>query len=313
MTADEFIREWTDSSATVGAHTSGSTGAPKEIRLLKADMRASAMRTNAFFRLGQGSVYLCPLSPDYIAAKMMIVRALENNGQIIMARPSNEIVIPDGITVDLLAIVPSQTDSLLRSPESAARIRNIIIGGAELSEERRRGLVGCGYNAYETYGMTETCSHVALRKIGSEYFRALPGIEFSCDRRGCLTIHIDNFSTEYFTTNDMVELCDSKAFRWLGRYDNVINTGGIKIYAEQLEKEIAAIIGNTFPFYITSQPSEKWGYEIVMVAETSEESVAAVCRSIALAMPHTHVPKRYIAVSALPRTASGKIRRILPS
>ena len=309
MTTDEFISQWLDSRDFIEAHTSGSTGAPKAVRLAKADMRASARATNGFFGLTEGSLFVSPLSPDYIAGKMMIVRALEAGGEIVMLPPSNHFEMPEA-DVALLAIVPSQVPWLLERGDSA-RVRNIIIGGAKLDDSMRRALVDAGFNAYETYGMTETCSHVALRHVSGEVFSAMPGVTFSTDARGCLEIDIPNMSVKRVVTNDIVELHSEKEFRWLGRFDNVINSGGIKIFPEELEERIARLVPREVcgEFYIVGRRHDVWGECVCMVFVGDGSTADDIARRLSAGLPHTHVPKVYERVDALPRTSNGKIIR----
>lgn len=269
--AEAFIDEWRNPLPYVVAHTSGSTGAPKEIRLLKADMRASARATIAFFGLTPQSVIYLPLSPDYIAGKMQIVRALEAGCGLIVEKPSNNpklTALANGTAISLLPIVPSQTEAILSSPYRQ-RIEAMIIGGAPLTPEAEKRVIDSGIRAYATYGMTETCSHVALRRLGDDEFTALPGFTFSLDPRGCLVINSRTLSFGTLVTNDMVSLSSSQRFRWLGRHDNVINSGGVKIFPEEIEKLIAPLFPSGARFYVTSRPSAKWGEEAVIVTDAT--------------------------------------------
>ena len=302
---EEFMREWQSDSPYIVAHTSGSTGAPKEIRLLKEDMRASARATNQRFAIDHNSVLACPLSVDYIAGKMMHVRAAEADCRIIQLPVSNRLEID--CEIDLLAIVPSQVESLLAIENASDKIKNVIIGGAPLSDDLAARLCRAGINAYATYGMTETCSHVALAKITGEEsrFQAMPGITFHTDGRGCLVIDAPQFSFKQLVTNDMVQLINSTEFIWLGRYDNVINSGGIKIFPETLEKEIARWLDR--PFYITSEKDSKWGEVPVIVFEgeqSEEKEIIALLRSH---LDHRRCPTRAHAIEKIPHTPNGKI------
>lgn len=301
MTIDDFLDLWHDDTPFVESHTSGSTGTPKLIRLPKADMRVSAEATNAFFDLGAGSVYVCPLAADYIAARMMAVRADIAGGQLAMLKPSNTFQYNDN--GDLLAIVPSQVPHLLNAyPHS--QFRNIIIGGASLSPELRNNLINKGFNAYESYGMTETCSHVALRHVNNDYFSAMPNITFATDARGCLVINAPRYSFKSLISNDIVHLVDNHHFVWLGRADNVINSGGIKIHPEQLEAELHDII--TVPFYIESIPDAKWGAVPGLVIEGRYiPDLNAIRRRVGA----RRAPRTYRNVPALPRTSNGKLKR----
>ena len=308
--AEDFINEWTNPLPYVIAHTSGSTGTPKEIRLLKSDMRASARATIDFFGLSSKSTLYLPLSPDYIAGKMQIVRALEASCDLIVENPSSRPALQpltDGTEIDLLPIVPSQCEAILSSPYRR-QIKNIIIGGAPLQPDAETDIIGAGLTAYATYGMTETCSHVALRRLGEEQFSALPGFSFTLDDRGCLTIGSRTLSFGTLVTTDMVSLTSDHSFRWLGRYDNVINSGGIKIFPEEIEKLIAPLFPPESLFYVTSRPSEKWGEEAVIVSD-SPSLPSDILDRIKLLAGHRKAPKAIIFEPEIKLTQSRKIIR----
>ncbi len=306
--AAAFIEEWNNGTPHITAHTSGSTGEPKPIRLLKSDMRASARATIRFFGITPDSTLCLPLSPDYIAGKMQIVRSLEANCSLLVLPPSNSpLATLSDISVDLLPIVPSQIPGLLKSVRRN-RIKNVIVGGAPISPEAEAALREAYPDSYATYGMTETCSHVALRRLGDEHFKALPGFEFSTDSRGCLVIQSSTLSFGTLTTNDIVDLSDAKAFRWLGRFDNVINSGGLKIFPEEIERAIAPLFPTGSLFYVTSRPSPQWGEEAVIVTDACDLPDDILQRMRTL-LPARKVPKDVIYVDEIPLTASKKIIR----
>ena len=308
----DFIDEWNNGKDYVTAHTSGSTGTPKEIRLLKSDMMSSACATNRRFGITRDSRLLCPLSSGYIAGKMMMVRAIAADCELITEHPSNEPLEHDYGIIDLMAVVPSQCAALLCNENALSSLKNLIIGGAPLSADIENELVKMPWRSYATYGMTETCSHVALRELGTSVYEAMPGVVFSQDKRGCLVIESEVFSFKRLVTNDVVELVDSKAFRWLGRHDNVINSGGVKFHPEQLEKMLESKF--SLPFCFMGIPHEKWGQAVAMVIEASAYSdiesirreAAAVCRAF---LPRYAFPMQINIVDALPRTSNGKIQR----
>lgn len=309
--AENFIREWNGPHPYVIARTSGSTGTPKEIRLLKSDMRASARATIEFFGLDSSSRLHLPLSPDYIAGKMQIVRALEAGAVLSVEPPSNRplgaSVMKGNGRISLLPVVPSQVPGLLESG-MAARIDNLIIGGAPLSETDEQRIIDSGIRAFATYGMTETCSHVALRQLGSEYFTALPGFSFATDSRGCLAIASSTLSFGKLITNDIVDLISPTSFRWIGRFDNVINSGGLKISPEEIEKKIAPLIPAGATFYLTSRRSKRWGEELVMVTDMPGPYSELKDR-IENATGHLRAPKTVIFDPDIQRTDSKKIIR----
>lgn len=305
--AESFLREWERDTDFIVAHTSGSTGKPKEVCLPKADMRLSARNTNMRFGIDGTSLLVCPLSVGYIAGKMMVVRALEAGCSLMFEEPSNEPLKHDYGTVALLPVVPSQCASLISNPCSAG-VRNVIVGGAPLSADMETRMSECRFDAYATYGMTETCSHVAVRQLGHGTFTAMPGIRFETDSRDCLRILAPDYSFGELQTNDIVRLVSPVEFVWVGRYDNVINSGGVKIFPEEVEKLLAPVMET--PFYVKGVADGKWGETVAMVAERdgkkTEAELMAVCRRV---LPPYWVPKKIFFVDHLPLTANGKLDR----
>lgn len=312
MTVQEFVSEWNNGIDVVIAHTSGSTGSPKEIRLLKRDMLASAKVTNDFFGITEKSRMLLCLSPSYIAGKMMIVRSIVSGAELVFEKPSNDVLADyEGEPFDLVALVPSQVIALLEHPERLKHIRTMLIGGSALPYDLEKRLVDAGVEAYASYGMTETCSHIALRKVGAgTSFTAVGPVLFYVDERGCLCADVPHLSIGRVVTNDVVELLSPTEFRWVGRFDNVINTGGIKVFPEDIE----ACLNNLTEarFYITSQLSEKWGEEIVLVLERDsigkEEEQMLFDKMRGVLLPY-QVPKKIICLPKFEETATGKVKR----
>lgn len=311
MTLNEFRAEWSAPGDHITAHTSGSTGKPKEIFLFKSDMIVSARATNTFFDLDNSSVFICPLSPDYIAGKMMAVRAWQAGTDPVFVTPSNTPELYGHAS--LLAVVPSQMPHVLAlTGKGILTVENLLIGGAALSEQLKADILRAGINAFESYGMTETCSHVALRRVGDTTFHAMPGIRFEVDNRNCLCISHDGMSFGRLQTNDIVDLLSPDQFVWRGRFDNVINTGGIKVFPEELEAEISRFVSPPFPFYISSVPSEKWGNEIAVVAACSQGQLNKLKENLSQVMDHRRLPKHFFCVDALPQASNGKVKRIAP-
>lgn len=300
-----FLLEWNNSEPYISAHTSGSTGEPKEIRLLKSDMISSARATNEFFKIDGNSVLALPLSFDYIAGKMMAVRSLIAGCRLIEMPVSNNIELSESPT--LISIVPSQITSLL---SNKIKPENVLVGGAPLTPEQESAIIKSGINAWLGYGMTETCSHVAIRRVGHDgIFHAMPGISFSTDTRGCLVIHSERFSWKSLITNDVVELITPESFRWVGRYDNVVNSGGIKIHPEKLEAEYRKVAPSLPPFFLTGEPHNTLGESLLMVIEGDMDNTEII-DMLSKAIPDRKLlPKRIVRVDALPRTANGKLNR----
>lgn len=308
MTFDEFRSQWFDGDDSVTAHTSGSTGAPKTIRLKKSDMKTSALATCRRFNIHSGSVLAIPLSADYIAGKMMAVRSFVSGARLEELHPSRRPLDGyAGADIDLLAIVPSQIEGVLTASTSAT-IHNIIIGGAPISDGQESALIAAGVNAFATYGMTETCSHVALRRVGEQFYESMPGITFDTDSGGCLVINVPEMTVGQVVTRDEVELLSPEKFRWLGRADNAINSGGVKLHPELIEKELTPIMADR-QFYITSRQSDTWGEEVVMIVLDDLPVSTELRQSIADVLPKYSQPKDYINDPYPQHTSSGKLRR----
>lgn len=304
---EQFKREWENGKDYIVSHTSGSTGAPKEIHLPKADMLSSARATNKFFGIDAGSVLALPLSMDYIAGKMMAVRAFAAGCRLEILPVSNSVKVAG--RMDLLSVVPTQLESLLADSGSRENVRNLLIGGAPMTADMEREVVRSGISAWLGFGMTETCSHIALRRVGGDgVFGAMPDVEFSVDEDSCLQIKSPRFSWQELTTRDVVELVDPTHFRWLGRADNVVNSGGIKLHPEEIESRLVLALPSIPSFYLRGEPDDALGSKLVMVAENPPENLLDELRQV---IPdHKILPKRIIAVERLPRTANGKIKRI---
>lgn len=313
MTWPEFQAEWTGPETDIVCHTSGSTGAPKEIRLPKEQVSASARRTLQFFNLDSHSHFHSCLAPDYIGGKMMMVRALECGGTFTWERPSNTPLSGYmGDRIDLMCVVPSQMHHILRNIDTLPETGAILIGGSPIPDDLRLRIARSPLRCWETYGMTETASHVAIRRVSEpqQPFEPLPSIKLLQNDSDCLEIEIPGWRR--FITNDVVKMDSEGRFSILGRADNVIITGGLKVHPEQVETTLRPHL--TFDFMITSEPDDKWGERVVMLADRSEsplcatpddESVIAICKSVL--MPF-QVPKA-IKEGIVPRTANGKLAR----
>ena len=318
-----FLEEWFDDRSYVLGHTSGSTGAPKEIQLSKADMRASARTTNAFFAIDRESVLLLCLSVSYIAGKMMVVRALEAGAELLTVKVSSH---PLRITgqeeyvdrrIDLAAMVPMQVEESMKSESEKQRfgyIRHLIIGGAPVSVALEERLKKIPTQCYATYGMTETVSHIALKKLNSDpaYF-GLGEVGFEQDERGCLIINAPHLQARRFVTNDMVRLHGNKRFEWLGRFDYVINSGGIKLFPELIEQKLVRSIPGRF--FITSRPDEVLGESVLLALEGAHwdfVSLQLLLQKIRPLLGRFELPKAFVVSPFFRETTSGKVVRTLP-
>ena len=312
MTYADLRKQWEDDSPCIDAYTSGSTGTPKKFSLPKERMRRAAQRTISYFGINAGSrLYSC-ISPQFIGGKMMLIRALVAECEFEYEQPSNRPQIGDhSRPYDLVSVVPSQMHYILQSPQILVRARNFLIGGSAIPPQLRKAIADAGIAAYESYGMTETASHIALRRIGADDkpFSALPGIFLSADERDCLVIDMGIDGT--VVTNDIVEFADEAKdkFYILGRVDDVIVTGGLKVHPARVEKLLSPLFPN-MEICITSRPDALWGNRVVLLIETeSINDMDTLMSKMRKMLPPHCVPKEIHAVKSLPRTASGKVIR----
>ena len=321
MTVRDFLEEWNGESPYIRVHTSGSTGQPKELRVERSRMLASARMTCDYLSLRRGDVALLCLPLEFIAGKMMVVRSLERGMQLLEVTPSAHPLARDMGHIDFAAMVPSQVYETLREPAEKARlaeIGNIIIGGGILPAGVEQELRSFPNAIYCTYGMTETLSHIAMRRVSGEHaadiYTPMDGVTLSLtdcedDRHtvGRLVIDAPHLCSATLVTNDIVQMA-GRGFRVIGRTDNVICSGGIKLHIEQLEEQLRPHM--PCPFCITGQPHPKLGEAAVLMAESEPplaghltEVIRSVCRRH---LPRYAVPRTVIAVPRLPLTANGK-------
>jgi len=302
-----FLQKWFDDSDEVIAHTSGSTSKPKAIKLTKTAMRNSARMTNAFFGLDASKTALLCLPVSYIAGKMMLVRAITGGFNIVTVEPQANPFENLDINIDFAAITPYQLNHSAETLKSS-KIKNIIVGGGHVSSKLEILAAGIPASMYETYGMTETASHIALRCFNgenkSDYFTALKGVNISQDERGCLVIDAPHLSRIPLITNDIVEIRNERTFRWLGRSDSVINSGGIKLFPEQIEKKLETIIASNF--FVSSLPDETLGEKLILVIE-SKAPVENLRRTLQTVLGKYEIPKEIFYIDQFQYSISNKI------
>ena len=308
MTYPDFLIEWRNATDFIVCQTSGSTGTPKSIRLPKQLMEESARRTVDFFNLSSKSHLHSCISPEFIGGKMMAVRSELSGARLAWETPSNRPLRDrENEPIDLLAVVPSQMIDLIERLDSLPQINAIIIGGAPIQTALRRRIEESGLNAWETYGMTETASHIALRRVKAEPepFSTLPGIEISTNSGGRLIIGLGKWGT--FHTNDIADIGQDGRFSILGRADNVIITGGKKVHPEQVEALLESVLDTEV--LVSGMPDDKWGEKVVLtVGESisiSPDEIMNICRR---ELSKEYVPKE-IRIASIPRTANGKKKR----
>lgn len=307
MTYETFAAEW-DSHEEISCHTSGSTGKPKTITIPKTEMLKSARRTADFFRLDDKSLLYSCISPDYIGGKMMFVRQRLTGCRLLWETPSNRPLTEyKGDAITLLAVVPSQMSFILDHIREIPPVENILIGGSPIPSSLRKRIAECGVNAYESYGMTETASHIALRRIEADQgpFKTLGNITVESCADSALRINMPGWRS--LITNDSAQVLSAHQFRILGRLDNIIISGGIKINPEALEEKLSEYLD--FPFFITSTPDDKWGERVILIAEGKEslrQQIEEACSHIPDKFKR---PKDILIMHDIPRTANGKFIR----
>ena len=315
MSLEEFLSEWNNDSPFVHVQTSGSTGVPKPMLAEKRRMLASARITNDFLGLREGDVALLCMSLDYIAGKMMVVRSIERGLKLITVEPSghplnhSQLAIDD-CQIDFAAMVPLQVYNTLQVPEERKRllqIRHLIIGGGAIDEALGAELKNFPNAVWSTYGMTETLSHIALRRLSgpeaSDWYIPFPSVKVSLSENGCLVIDAPEVCPERLVTNDIAEI-SPQGFRILGRKDNVICSGGIKIQIEEVESRLRPFL--RVPYLISKRPDPKFGEVSVLLTEGSIDEARQICERI---LPKYYLPRHYLHVDRIPLTETGKPAR----
>jgi O-succinylbenzoic acid--CoA ligase len=263
------IHFWLSDEKALNVKTSGSTAKPKLIQLPRTLLAQSARATLQRLDVEPNATALLFIPAKYIGGKMLLIRALVGDMDIHLYEPAAQ--LPDmQHSFDLVSLTPMQA---ARSLHQLERFKTILLGGGPISDELHEKLQGLSVRIYHTYGMTETASHVALKKLNGPdqkpYFKALPGIRFSLDERDCLVIHAPAWGISQLVTNDVVTLHSETCFTWLGRADNVVNSGGIKLYPEEIERLLAPAINK--PFFVAGLPDAELGQRLVLVVESETE------------------------------------------
>lgn len=311
----KFVKDWNSNDEWISVYTSGSTGKPKEIRLSKQQMRASANATVKFFNLEPKQSILLTLSVDYIAGKMMLVRALEHGLKIIVAPlKSNPLDFDLNFSIHFAAFVPLQVETILsqqKSRQNYESIAKVIIGGAVINETLEKELQSLSNANYATFGMTETISHIALRNITKKeaHYSALPFVKFSVNDDNCLSIHAPKVCDEVLDTNDCVQLLNDNQFIWKGRADYVVNSGGIKLHPELIEKKIKPFLPN-HQFYVIGKSDDLLGEKLVLKIESNSSlDLNKLLVNLKEVLHKYELPKNIITVSSFKRTETEKIIR----
>lgn len=307
-----FLEEWGNDNSTISVQTSGSTGKPKLINLLKSDMIASAEITGEYFNLKKGQTALLCLPVKYIAGKMMLVRAIVLRLDLISVPPSSNPLINCKQSIDFAAMTPMQVKTVLnRNPEKLELIKQLIIGGALVNNVLKARLQNVKAHCYSTYGMTETITHIAVKKLNgknkSDTFKALANVTFGLNKNNCLIINTPHLSEPTTTTNDVVMVADKQNFKWLGRFDNTINSGGVKLQPESLEFKIV-ILTKDKRFFFSSLPDEFLGEKLILVIE-SKGAIPNFEARLSELLDSYEMPKSIYYMDSFIETETGKVNR----
>ena len=299
-----FFTEWFSNKKYLTVYTSGSTGKPKPIKLLKEHMVNSALATARYFDLDDEeiSALLC-MSPKFIAGKMMLVRAILSGWNIDVIAPTSH-PLTSRKMYDFVAMVPLQ---VFNSLENIHKVKTVIVGGGAVSPDLQEKLKNVRSRVYSTYGMTETVTHIAVKKLSrlegiTNYYEVLPDITVEKDDRDCLVINAPNISKIQIVTNDIVKLIDDKHFCWQGRFDNIINSGGVKIIPERVEEKLANNL--TQRFFISSIKDAALGNKVILIIEGNP-----ICDIDFTGIDKYEKPREIFYVDKFIETKSGKINR----
>lgn len=305
----DFLMDWLDTFETIDLVTSGTTSSPKKICFQKQALVNSAIATGEFFDVSVGDKALHCLPANFIAGKMMLIRAMILGLSLDLVSPSRNPFHKNKKSYDFVAMTPMQA---FHSLAKMNQVKTLIVGGAFVSKLLQKELLKTEVNAYETYGMTETLSHIAVRKMGdpSSEFSCLPYVEVSQDERSCLVVSSDLLQVDQFVTNDAIELLKDQRFRLIGRIDEVINSGGIKLHPQQIERKLSQVLSTHY--FIAGIADEILGEKIIIAVKYSPSlDLGKLIQKIKKceSLEDYEFPKSIVVLPDFVETDSGKIRR----
>ena len=308
-----FLNEWFNGSPVITVHTSGSTGIPKELMVRKDQMMQSARLTCEFLNLKKGESALLCMNLRYIGAMMVVVRSLVAGLNLIVRPASGHPLADIKEPLRFVAMVPLQVYNTMQVPEEKERLKQtdiLIIGGGAVDEALETETNHLPTAVYSTYGMTETLSHIALRRLNgasaSEHYYPFPSVKLSLSAENTLIIDAPLVCDETLQTNDIARIHPDGSFSILGRKDNVINSGGIKIQAEEIEKKLRLLI--PIPFVITSVPDKRLGQAVVLLL-AEQTDIQEMEKGIQTILEPYYRPKHILVADCIPQTGNGKVNR----
>jgi o-succinylbenzoate---CoA ligase len=315
---ETFYQLLVKNNGALEVKTSGTTGPPKPMVIPREDLIASAKLTAETFDLKEGDRVLHCLPADHVAGRMMLVRAMVLGLDMHIINPRGS-VLENLRTEDrfrFAAMIPLQLHRIIQ--EDRARVERqfdtILLGGGPVSMALREDVRELDVKVYQGYGSTETVTHVAVRRLNgptrSDRYHAIGDVTFAQDDLGRLVVNTPHLSTKTHITNDLADVPGPRTFRWRGRYDNVILSGGKKIFPEQLEERTGGLL--PFPHFFMPIPDDRLGQAVCLVIETEQRDPTVVQEvlDILAKILHPHeMPRRISATRKLRRTRTGKIIR----
>ncbi len=310
---NSFINEWYSHNEFISAKSSGSTGKPKEIKLKKEYLTSSARMTGAFFNYRPHQTILLSLSIDTIGGKMIVIRALIHNMHIIVIEPGKNPLSHINTYIDFVSLVPYQLKHIISdTPSKLNLISTILLGGAPVSYELKQKIQTLNPEFFESFGMTETMSHIALKnlKSGNTYFTTLEGINISINTNHQLIINAEKLGIKELQTTDEINIISPTSFEWIGRTDFAINSGGFKFHPELIEKKIEPDI--QLPFFIHKEPDVNLGERIICCIEGRFDN--NICNDLNYIfinkLDRYEIPKEIYFIKSFTYTNSNKINRL---
>ena len=305
-----FLMEWFDASSTISVQTSGSTGTPKSISLSKSAMIASAHKTGHYFGFEKNTKALLGLSAKYIAGKMMIVRALVYDFELILVEPSSNPLKDADRGIDFVPLTPHQLMiAWSESPDKFNKVGQVLLGGSPVNNTHKSIIKKLSSHVYQGFGMTETITHIAVKSLsdGDDHYQPLHGVSVSSDDMGRMVISADHL--DVIVTNDLVDINQDNAFCWLGRLDNIINTGGVKVYPEVIENKLQEHMSE-YLFFIHKEEDTILGEKVVMMIESEVDEItldlATVFNDV---LEKYERPRHSYIMKSFVFTETGKINR----
>ena len=306
----DFLKDWNNDSDTIAVHSSGSTGTPKIMYVEKKRMLASAKITCDFLHLHKGDTALLCMSLDHIGAQMVVVRSIERGLHLVEVPPCGHPLANLDKSIDFAAMVPLQIYNTLQVPQEKERLKQIkqlIIGGGSMAPEIEEELRSFPNAVWSTYGMTETLSHIAPRRVNgdeaSEWYTPLNNVRIRLNENDCLCILAKNICDNELITNDIATINNQDQFKIIGRRDNIINSGGLKIQIEEIEQKLHELGEKNFA--IGSYPDKKFGQIVVLLTDGKNNDTKERISQL----PPYWQPKRIVYTTQIPLTENGKIAR----